>query len=305
MTIRNVNVETENLIKRKEGLVLAPYLCPAKVWTVGYGTIVYPSWYMGGKRVGPSDPPISIQMALDFLRSDLDKFEAGVEGLLKRPANDNEFGAMVSLTYNIGLAGFASSSVLRLFNQGDKAGAMRSFALWNKADLNGDGKVDQSEVVPGLVVRRKEEQTLFATPVVTDISQLIPPPEPMPAVEMPPELPMPQLVLSDEKGPVKTAVQSTTLQTAAVAGGAGAIGTVATTVSILDTMNTATQVATAANTMATATAGTAQIAATAATGLHSIGNMQIIALVASGVALAAIIYFAVRYFNKKRSTQVF
>lgn len=302
MTIRNVNVETENLIKRKEGLVLSPYLCPAKVWTVGYGTTVYPSWYMGGKRVGPNDPPISAQMALDFLRSDLDKFEMGVEGLLKRPANDNEFGAMVSLTYNIGLGGFAGSSVLRLFNQGDKVGAMRSFALWNKADLNGDGKVDQAEVVPGLVVRRKEEQTLFATPVVTDINQLIPPPEPMPAVEMPPELPMPQLVLSDEKGPVKTAVQSTTLQTAAVAGVATAATAVTTTASIVDTMNTAAQVTQAANTMATATAGTAQIAST---GLQAIGNLQMVALVASGVALAAIVFFAVRYFNKKRRTQVF
>jgi len=302
MTIRNVNVETENLIKRKEGLVLAPYLCPAKVWTIGYGTTIYPSWYMGGKRVAPNDPPISAQMALDFLRSDLDKFEAGVEGLLKRPANDNQFGAMVSLTYNIGLAGFASSSVLRLFNQGDIAGAMRSFALWNKADLNGDGKVDQAEIVEGLVVRRKEEQTLFATPVVTDINQILPAPEPMPAVEMPPELPMPQLVLSDEKGPVKTAIDSKTLQTAAVAAVATGATAVTTTASIVDTMNTAAQVTQAANTVAVATAGTAQLATA---GLNAIGNLQMIALVASGVALAAIVYFAIRYFKKKRHSQVF
>ena len=101
---------------------------------------------------------------------------------------------------------------------------------------------------------------------------------------------------------MKTAVQSTTLQTAAVAGVATAATAVTTTASIVDTMNTAAQVTQAANTMATATAGTAQIAAT---GLQTIGNLQMVALVASGVALAAIVFFAVRYFNKKRRTQVF
>lgn len=302
MTVRNVNVETENLIKRKEGLVLSPYLCPAKVWTIGYGTTVYPVWYMGGKRVGPNDPPISAQMALDFLRSDLDKFEIGVESLLKRPANDNQFGAMVSLTYNIGLGGFAGSTVLRLFNAGDDAGAMRAFAMWNKADLNGNGKIEDSEVVPGLVVRRKEEQTLFATPVVTDINKILPPVEPLPPVEMPPELPMPQAVLSDEKGPVKAAVDSKTLQTAAVAAVATGATAVTTTASIVDTMNTAAQVTQAANTMATATAGTAKIAAT---GLNAIGNLQIVALIGSGVALAAIIYFGIRFYKKLRAAKVF
>ena len=66
--------------------------------------------------------------------------------------NDNQFSAMVSLCYNIGVVGFANSSVLRFTNEGRLAEAAASFALWNKAG---------GQVLRGLVRRRAAEAELF------------------------------------------------------------------------------------------------------------------------------------------------
>lgn len=150
-----VNKATLDLIKEFEGFRASAYLdtlANPPVWTIGYGTTA-----AAGVGIIPmSGMKITEAQALGYLDAAVTKFSHQVTRLLKRPANDNEFGAMVSLAYNIGPGAFAKSSVLRLFNAGDKEGAAAAFLLWNKAG---------GKVLRGLVRRREAEKKLFLTPV--------------------------------------------------------------------------------------------------------------------------------------------
>jgi lysozyme len=132
------------IIKSNEGLKLRAYLCPAKVWTIGYGST--------GPHVKPNSV-ITEAEAEALLKKDLVRFEDGVTKAVapKVPAQE-EFDAMVSLAFNIGIAAFARSSVCKLFKQGDKAKAANAFGMWVK----GGGRT-----LPGLVRRRAEEKALF------------------------------------------------------------------------------------------------------------------------------------------------
>ncbi len=96
------------------------------------------------------------EQAEEALRREIAKFESAVNRLVTVTISQNEFDAMVSLSYNIGVAAFARSTVLRRLNKGDKSGAAKAFALWNKV-----GRF----VEPGLVSRRASEAALFLKPV--------------------------------------------------------------------------------------------------------------------------------------------
>ena len=149
-----VNKATIDLIKKFEGFRAEAYKDSVGIWTIGYGTTAM-------ARVGiepKAGMRITEQEALGYLDAAVTKFSHEVTRLLKQPANENEFGAMVSLAYNIGPGAFAKSSVLRLFNAGDKEGAADAFLLWNKAG---------GKVLRGLVRRRDAEKRLFLTPVVS------------------------------------------------------------------------------------------------------------------------------------------
>lgn len=86
--------------------------------------------------------------------------ESAVERLCTVTPNQNQFDAMVSLVYNIGESAFSRSTVLKLHNQGDFAGAANSFLMWNKAKVNG-----VLQPVQGLTNRRKDEASLYLMPV--------------------------------------------------------------------------------------------------------------------------------------------
>ncbi|HEU5067050.1 MAG TPA: lysozyme [Sphingomicrobium sp.] len=104
----------------------------------------------------------------DILAADLLKVETQVRAAVKVPLNSNQLGALVSLTYNIGLGNFRSSTLLRLLNAGDYAGAAAEFPRWNKA---------AGKTMTGLITRRAAEARLFRTPVSAgEISQ-----QPVPA----------------------------------------------------------------------------------------------------------------------------
>lgn len=141
-----VNAATIELIKRNEGCVLHAYQDVVGVWTIGYGHT-------------PAEPgqQITQDQADSLLAADLGKFEDGVDDALEENAetSDNQFGAMVSLAYNIGLGAFRGSSVLRLHNQGQWEDAAHSFLLWNKAG---------GRVLTALLRRRHEEAALYLTP---------------------------------------------------------------------------------------------------------------------------------------------
>jgi lysozyme len=136
----------KNLIKSYEGCRLRAYLCPAGVWTIGYGS-TGPHVYKG--------KVITKAEADALLDKDLVRFEKGVlQGVAPAIPNQNEFDAMVSLAFNIGVAAFKKSSIARQFKLGNKAKAANAFSLYVK----GGGKV-----LPGLVRRRAEEKALFLT----------------------------------------------------------------------------------------------------------------------------------------------
>lgn len=133
-------------IARSEGCRLKAYRCPAGVPTIGWG-------HTRGVKMGDA---CTQEQADAWFVEDLTEFADGVKRVLKRDADDSELGAMVSLAYNIGLAGFKGSTVLKRHNEGDRQSAARAFALWNKARING-----VLQVVDGLTARRAREAALY------------------------------------------------------------------------------------------------------------------------------------------------
>ncbi|ROZ86902.1 lysozyme [Pseudomonas neustonica] len=129
------------LIKSHESLQLDAYLCPAKVWTIGYG---HTGDVVRGQRITEAG-------ADKLLLNDLQRFEKAVNAVLV-PLDQDQYDALVSFAFNVGVGAFNSSTLLRLLNHGDYAGAAGQFKRWNK----GGGKV-----LPGLVRRREEERALF------------------------------------------------------------------------------------------------------------------------------------------------
>jgi len=142
-----VNDRTKDLIKRFEGKRLKAYRCAAGVLTIGYGH----TSMAGAPKVTPG-MTITEKEASAIFDRDIERFAAKVEDLIKVELTDNQFGACVSLAYNIGVGGFAKSSVLRFINKKQFDNAADAFALWNKAG---------GKVLPGLTVRRAEEAALF------------------------------------------------------------------------------------------------------------------------------------------------
>ena len=131
-----------DLIKEFEGLELTSYLCPANVWTVGFGHT----------KTARKGQKISAAGAEDLLRVDLSGFEAAVTDSVKVPITQNQFDALVCFTYNVGIGALLSSTLLKKLNAGDYAGASLQFLRWDK----GGGKI-----LPGLTRRRIAESQLF------------------------------------------------------------------------------------------------------------------------------------------------
>lgn len=155
--MRQINERTLGLIKEFEGFRSEAYRDVAGVWTIGYGTTA-------AANVGITPVPgmtITTAEAEWYLQKAVNKFAAQVEAMLTAPANDNEFGAFVSLAYNIGPGAFGRSSALRHFNSGRKDLAANAILAWNRATVGG-----RKQVVRGLARRREAEKALFLSPVV-------------------------------------------------------------------------------------------------------------------------------------------
>lgn len=139
---------------------LQPKMCPAGIWTVGYGRAL--TNHKGEFLKGESKkaiayamyPSMTVELAEQFLLEDVAKFSLSVDKVLMKEPNEFQFGAMVSLAYNIGIMNFSKSSVLRYFNEADLARAADSFLLWKKAG---------GKILAGLVRRREAERELFLT----------------------------------------------------------------------------------------------------------------------------------------------
>lgn len=137
--MKTVNTE---IIKRYEGLRLEAYLCPAGVWTIGYGHT---------RGVKPGDK-CTKEQANDYLLDDLRDAENAVNVMVKSSLNQNQFDALVSFVYNLGSGNFKDSTLLRKLNERDYLGAANEFKRWNKAG---------GKVLNGLIKRRESEANLF------------------------------------------------------------------------------------------------------------------------------------------------
>lgn len=141
---RRIGQSGLNLIKEFEGLRLEKYKDAVGKWTIGYGHLILPS-----ERF---DRPLTELEAEDLLQSDLRKFEGGVIQYVAVSMNQNQFDALVSFAFNLGLANLKGSTLLRLLNHGQYTEAAEQFLRWNKAG---------GMALPGLTRRRAAERDLF------------------------------------------------------------------------------------------------------------------------------------------------
>lgn len=134
------------LCRHFEGFRSKPYICPAGYPTQGYGTVFKPD----GTRVTMDDPPITKQLAEDWLIQELrNNYIAGV--LKASPiliAYPEALGAIGDFAYNLGVPRYRSSTIRRKINAGDWAAAKEQLMRWTKAG---------GRELPGLVRRRKAE----------------------------------------------------------------------------------------------------------------------------------------------------
>lgn len=131
-----------------ESCVLTAYLCPASVWTIGWGN----TYYADGSKVKQGDK-ITQQMADRLFDVILGRFEVSVKNALTANVNDNQFSALVSFTYNLGTANLGSSTLLKKVNKNpDDPTIATEFAKWK----NAGGKPSN-----GLIRRRKAESDLY------------------------------------------------------------------------------------------------------------------------------------------------
>lgn len=143
-----INQATLDLIKRFEGLRLTSYKDAVGVWTIGYGTT---SRAGIGVSVG-AGMTITEKQAEDYLMLALQEFSRQITPHFTRKPNENQFGAMLSLAYNIGPGAFGKSTCLKRFNAGDDEGAAEALTWFNKAG---------GKKLRGLVRRREAEYELF------------------------------------------------------------------------------------------------------------------------------------------------
>ena len=157
-----------NLMHQYEGYRNKPYLCPAHIWTIGYGHVLYQDQirlpvvkkegYTGLIRkeyvLKPEDNRVWTKEEIEKLfADDIASFERGVLRLAPTVfGRQGAFDACVSFSFNAGLGNFQRSTIRMKTNRREWEDAAEAFMAWTK----GGGKE-----LPGLVKRRKAEKALF------------------------------------------------------------------------------------------------------------------------------------------------
>ena len=137
------------LIQQFEGFSSHPYLCPALVPTIGYGS----THYSDGRPVKLTDKNITKEEATDMMRHQIDiHYGKEVNHFLRHSVTQNQFDVLVSFAYNFGVYALRTSTLLRDVNHGKMSLAADQFKHWTHVN----GKVNR-----GLVARRKKERELF------------------------------------------------------------------------------------------------------------------------------------------------
>ncbi len=129
MEIKSLDQKGIDFLIQEEGLRLKPYLDSVGIPTIGIGN----TYYENGKRVTMKDKPITKERAIDLFKSVLKQYETTVWSVTRDDINQNQFNALVSLCYNIGVNGFKGSTVVRRVNKNPSDPKIReAFEMWKK-----------------------------------------------------------------------------------------------------------------------------------------------------------------------------
>jgi lysozyme len=155
----NISTKCLHMIEHHEGVRFKPYQCPAKLWTIGVGHVLYPNQ---GKM--PIDQRGSFPLAQEdnrafskdevnaILRADLARFEKGVATYCPVPLTQGQFDALVSFSFNVGLGTLQRSTMRQKVIRGDMEGAAEELLKYCMAG---------GKVLKGLQKRRIDERALF------------------------------------------------------------------------------------------------------------------------------------------------
>jgi lysozyme len=147
------------MIKHHEGVRFKPYRCPARLFTIGVGHVLYPDQgrlpldQRDAFPLAPEDNRTFSKAEVDgLLASDLQRFEVGVARLFPMVLTQNQNDALVSFAFNLGLGGLQRSTLRQKVLRGEIEEAANEFLKF----VRGGGKI-----LPGLVKRRNDERALF------------------------------------------------------------------------------------------------------------------------------------------------
>ena len=155
----NVSPSAVKVIKHHEGLRQKPYRCPAKLWTIGVGHVLYPE--QGKLKVDDrmsfflkeeDNRTFSMEEVDGILRTDLARFERGVAQYVPVPLTQGQFDALVSFSFNVGLGTLQRSTLRQKINRQDFKGASMEFLKYIMAG---------GKILKGLQSRRNDERALF------------------------------------------------------------------------------------------------------------------------------------------------
>ena len=147
------------MLKHHEGVRQKPYRCPARLWTIGVGHVMYPE--QGKLKIDQRDqvalrPEDNRVFSMDevdgILKSDLQRFERGVASYCPVPLTQGQFDALVSFSFNVGLGTLQRSTLHQKVIRGDMEGAADEFLKYCTAG---------GKILRGLQIRRQDERNLF------------------------------------------------------------------------------------------------------------------------------------------------
>ena len=147
------------MLRHHEGVRHEPYRCPARLWTVGVGHVIDPHHIsvpfdarLGLPIPAGWDRRLTDEEVDSILQQDLARFLAGVARLCPVGLNEPRHHALTSFAFNVGLGNLQASTLRAKHNRGDFEGAADEFLKWNLA---------AGKVMPGLVIRRKDERAMY------------------------------------------------------------------------------------------------------------------------------------------------
>ena len=155
----NVSTKACEVIRHHEGVRYRPYRCPANLWTIGVGHVMYPEQakLSMAERMNfplrPEDNRVWTKEEVDgYLRFDLARFERGVAQFCPVPLTQGMFDGLVSFSFNVGLGTLQRSTLRQKLLRGDKAGAAEELLKYCMAG---------GKILKGLQNRRIAERAMF------------------------------------------------------------------------------------------------------------------------------------------------